>query len=59
MCSSLQPKLRGGGRREARREGGTVEEPHCPGRRVISGEMSLWACGRGLKNKREESEEDC
>lgn len=55
MSSSLQPKLRGRGRREACRE--REEEPPCPGRRVISGEMSLgtWAC---LKEKREESEEE-
>lgn len=57
MCSSLQLKLKGGGKREASREGGREEEPPCPGRRVISGEMSLWACGQGLEEKREESEE--
>lgn len=35
-----------------------MEEPPCPGRRVISGEKSLWACGHVLKDKREGSEEE-
>lgn len=62
MCSSLQAKLRGGGRREsgrqAGRQGGREQEPPCLGRRVISGETSLWACGHGLRGKREELEEE-
>lgn len=59
MCSSLQHKLKGGGRREASREWGREEEePPCPGHWVISGEKSLWACGHGLKEKREGSEEE-
>lgn len=56
MCSSLRPELRERGR-EGKRERGR-EEPPCPGRRVISGEMSLRACGHGVKEEGEESEEE-
>ncbi len=43
--------LRGIGRREASSEGGRKEELPCPGRRVISGEISFRACGHGLKER--------
>lgn len=45
-----------GGEYGVRQGGG--EEPPCPGHGVISGEKSLWACGQGLKEWREELEEE-